>query len=142
MNATVVSAAVIIEGEKVLVTQRLEGAHLGGMWEFPGGKIEDGESPVEALVRELREELGVVAEVGAVIEVTFCRYPGRDVLLLFYGARIVGGELSHVGVADHAWVTGAELGELPMPPADVEVVTKVQRILSEKAEAAGRAHGR
>src|SRR4051812_571287 len=82
-----VAAAVVIEGERVLLTQRKVGTHLAGAWEFPGGKVQAGEDPRAALVRELREELGIASVVGEIMEVTFHRYPERSVLLLFYETR-------------------------------------------------------
>ena len=131
MRATVVSAAVIVEGARVLLTQRLAGAHLAGAWEFPGGKVEDGESPAEALARELREEIGVEATVGDVVDVTYWRYPQKDVLLIFYRASVTAGEVRDLGVAAHAWVTRDALDRYEFPPADVGVLTKLRAILAE-----------
>ncbi|MGH7330454.1 MAG: (deoxy)nucleoside triphosphate pyrophosphohydrolase, partial [Polyangiaceae bacterium] len=74
MKTVIVSAGVIIEKSHVLLTQRKAGAHLEGMWEFPGGKVEPGEDPRAALVRELREELGIEVNVGEAVDVTFHRY--------------------------------------------------------------------
>lgn len=130
MATVIVAAAVVVDGARVLLTQRPGGTHLAGAWEFPGGKLEAGESPEEALVRELREEIGVEAAVGEVLDVTFWRYPGKDVLLLFYRARIVTGEVQHLGVAAHTWATRDELGGYALPPADVKVLGKLREILA------------
>lgn len=130
MRATVVSAAVIVEGARVLLTQRVQGAHLAGAWEFPGGKVEDGESPAEALVRELREEIGVEAVVGDVLDVTYWRYPQKDVLLIFYRASVASGEVRDLGVAAHAWVTRDALDGYEFPPADVGVLARLREILA------------
>ena len=70
---TVVAAAVIIEDHRVLLTRRPEGQHLAGLWEFPGGKLEDGESPEQAVVRECREECGIEVEVFEIFDVTHHR---------------------------------------------------------------------
>ena len=129
MPTLVVSAAVIIRDRKVLLTQRPGGTHLESLWEFPGGKVEEGESPGEALARELREEIAVEARVDDILEVTFWRYPKRDVLLLFYRTTIVSGTIEHLGVAAHAWVALDELDGYAMPPADVPVLTKVRALL-------------
>jgi 8-oxo-dGTP diphosphatase len=133
INATqlpvMVVAAVCIEGPTVLLTRRPEGTHLAGTWEFPGGKIEPGESPEEALVREMREECGVEVEVGDIMDVTFWRYPKKNILLLFYNARIVTGTVQHLGVASHAWVEHEALGAYELPPADVRVLEKVRQKL-------------
>src|SRR4051812_33147949 len=84
MPRVIVAAAVVIQDSRVLLTQRPRGTHLETLWEFPGGKVEEGESPTEALVRELREEIGVEACAKDILDVTFWRYPSSDVLLLFY----------------------------------------------------------
>ena len=85
----VVAAAVVIQNGRVLLTRRADGQHLAGMWEFPGGKLEDGESPEEALVRECREECGIEVEVGEILDVTHHRYPAKAVLLLFYRLSLI-----------------------------------------------------
>jgi 8-oxo-dGTP diphosphatase len=129
-NGTVlVVAAVCIQDGRVLLTQRPSGTHLAGAWEFPGGKLEAGESPEEALVRELREEIGVEAAVEDVLDVTFWRYPRKDVLLLFYRVRIVAGEVRNLGVAAHTWATCDQLDEYEFPPADVRVLGRIRTIL-------------
>jgi 8-oxo-dGTP diphosphatase len=98
------------------------------MWEFPGGKLEDGESPEEALVRECREECGIDVEVGEIVDVTHHRFPEKDVLLLFYRCELRRGEVLHLQVADHAWVVPMELGRYPLPPADDRVVARIQAL--------------
>ena len=124
----VVAAAVVIREGRVLLTRRAEGQHLAGMWEFPGGKLEEGESPEEALARECREECGIDVDVGEILDVTHHRFPENDVLLLFYRCRLRGGEVRHLQVADHAWVQPAELDRYPLPPADDRVVARIQAL--------------
>ena len=124
----VVAAAVVIENGRVLLTRRAEGQHLAGMWEFPGGKLEDGESPEEALARECREECGIDLEVAEILDVTHHRYPEKDVLLLFYRCELRAGEVRHLQVADHAWVAPDDLDDYPLPPADERVVTRIQAL--------------
>ena len=124
----VVAAAVVMRAGRVLLTRRAEGQHLAGMWEFPGGKLEAGESPEEALVRECREECGIEVEVNDILEVTHHKYPEKDVLLLFYRCRLRAGEVRHLQVADHAWVTPPELDRYPLPPADERVVARIQAL--------------
>ncbi len=126
---TVLVAAGVIRrpGEPhVLLTQRLPTAHLAGKWEFPGGKLEAGESPTDALRRECLEECGIVVTPGDILEVTFHAYPTKDVLLLFYDAWLHEGAVQHLGVADHRWVLPAEVSSYDLPPADVAVVAKIQ----------------
>ena len=124
----VVAAAVIIRAGCVLLTRRAEGQHLAGLWEFPGGKLEDGESPEEALARECEEECGIEIAVSEILEVTHYRYPEKDVLLLFYRCELSSGEVRHRQVADHAWVTPADLDRYPLPPADEAVVARIQAL--------------
>ncbi len=125
---TIVAAAVVIEGGRVLLTQRAEGKHLGGLWEFPGGKLEPGESPEEALVRECREECGIEIAVADILDVTFHRYADKDVLLLFYRCSIVSGEVRHLQVEDHAWVDPQKLDRYELPPADAQVTARLQAL--------------
>lgn len=129
-SPTLVAAAVIVAGDRVLLTQRKGGTHLAGRWEFPGGKLEPGESPEDALVREIREEIGVKVRVGDVLDVTFWRYPTKDVLLMFYRCEITSGEVRDLEVAAHAWVTRDELDGYEFPPADERVVTKLRALLA------------
>ncbi len=124
----VVAAAVVIRDGRVLLTRRAAGQHLAGMWEFPGGKLEDGESPEEALVRECREECGIDVEVAGILDVTHHRYPKKNVLLLFYRCGLRAGEVRHLQVADHAWVAPSELDRYPLPPADERVVARIQAL--------------
>ena len=123
-----VAAAVVIENGRVLLTRRAEGQHLAGMWEVPGGKLEDGESPEEALARECREECGIDLEVAEILDVTHHRYPEKDVLLLFYRCELRAGEVRHLQVADHAWVTPDDLDDYPLPPADERVVARIRAL--------------
>ena len=129
-----VSAAVLVEGGRVLLTQRKRGAHLEGLWEFPGGKVEPGEDPKDALVRELREELGIEVAVGDVVEVTFHRYAEKSVLLLFYEvARTEGSpEPRALDVAAFEWAGPSELDPSRFPPADVAVLRKVSALLASR----------
>ncbi len=124
----VVAAAVVREGPgaRVLLTQRLAGAHLEGLWEFPGGKVEDGEDPQHAVVRECREEIALELVVEDVLDVAWHRYREKDVLLLFYDCRIVGGALAHLGVADSAWVEPEDLDGYELPPPDARLVAKLK----------------
>lgn len=124
-----VVAGVLVRAGRVLLTQRRAGTHLAGTWEFPGGKIEPGESPEAALVRELREEIGLEVTVGPILEVTFWRYPNKDVLLLFYRVDPGLGAVRNLQVADHAWVDAAGLGAYTFPPADGPVLARVRALL-------------
>ncbi len=134
MRTVVVAAGILIEGGRVLLSQRKAGAHLAGSWEFPGGKVEEGEDPRAALRRELSEELGIEAQVGEVVDVTFHRYPdaGKAVLLLFFEVRREpkSPEPRSVDVAAVEWAGPEGLGPERFPPADVAVLHKVRGLLS------------
>lgn len=122
----VVVAAVVDQGGSVLLTRRLEGTHLGGLWEFPGGKIEEGETHAQGLVRELREELGVNAEVGDLVLSTSHHDADRSVALYFYRCRLTGTPAPRLG-QQMRWVPRAELPSLEFPPADEALI----RLLTE-----------
>ena len=117
----VVLAAVIARDGRLLVTRRLEGTHLSGYWEFPGGKCEPGEAHESCLAREILEELDVVAEVGPEILVTEHAYPSRTVRLHFRWCRIQGEPKAVLGQAMR-WITREELGDLQFPEADRELI--------------------
>ncbi len=118
MKTVIVVAALIIEQGKILVTQRKKDASHGLLWEFPGGKVKEGEEPREALRRELREELDVEAQVGMIFDVVFYSYPAYPILLLIYRCRVEKGLLNPIGCHDLRWVNLRELETLAMPPAD------------------------
>jgi len=124
----VVAAAVLIREGQVLLTRRAEGQHLAGMWEFPGGKLEPGESPEAALARECLEECGIEIDVGEILDVTHHRYREKDVLLLFYRCGLRAGEVQNLQVAEHAWVSPDELDRYPLPAADLRVVAKIRSL--------------
>jgi mutator protein MutT len=126
-GTVLVAAAVVFREGRVLLTKRLAKAHLAGMWEFPGGKVEPKEAPEDAVVRELREECGVTVRVVDLMDATFHSYPERDVLVLFYECALDAGEVEHLGVADHVWCEAKDIGQYELPPADVRVVAKILR---------------
>jgi len=124
--AIVVVAAVIERDDCFLVTRRLEGTHLAGTWEFPGGKREPGESDGECLVREIEEELGTGAVVERLMYATTHAYPDRVVELRFYACDIEGEPLPMLGQRMQ-WVPRDELGTLEFPPADGELIGILRR---------------
>lgn len=130
-STVVVVAAVIIEGARVLVTQRPAGSHLAGAWEFPGGKVEPDEDPRDALKRELREELGIDSQIGTILETSFHRYASKSVLLLFYEARLAPGspEPAPLEVAALQWRSASQLSDCDFPPADVPILGLVRELL-------------
>jgi len=130
LATVIVAAGVIVEEGRVLLTQRRAGTHLEGAWEFPGGKVQAGEDPRDALRRELREELGIDVAVGDIVEVTFHRYEEAQkvVLLLFFEAsRVAASPLPRaIDVAAFEWASAEGLQPTRFPAADVAVLKKVR----------------
>ncbi|WP_200937981.1 (deoxy)nucleoside triphosphate pyrophosphohydrolase [Sphingopyxis sp. Root1497] len=126
-----VAAALVDRDGRVLVQQRPEGTAMAGLWEFPGGKIEPGETPEAALIRELDEELGIVVDHACLAPACFASEPlgDRHLLLLVYALRKWQG----VPVAQHAtalrWVRPVELYGLDMPPADRPLIGLLDALL-------------
>ena len=117
----VVAAAVVQRGGSYLVTRRLRGTHLEGMWEFPGGKCEAGESHHACLRREILEELGCRAEVGEKLLTVAHEYDDRRVELHFFRCEVTGEPAPLLG-QDIRWVNRAELKSLDFPPADADLI--------------------
>jgi 8-oxo-dGTP diphosphatase len=111
--------------QEVLLSQRRADQSFALDWEFPGGKIEAGESPADALLRELQEEIGVTVEVGGIWDTLFHRHAGFDLLMLVYQCRIVDGHARPVAVADVRWVSLNELPKLGIMAADLSLVTRL-----------------
>lgn len=139
IRTIIVVAGIVYRENTVLLTQRKADAHLAGAWEFPGGKVEDGEEPRAALARELHEELGISVEVGDIVEVTYHHYveAGRAVLLLFYEATLRPESPAPIvkDVAAFEWGTLAALDPARFPAADIDVLRKVRARLAARAEA-------
>jgi mutator protein MutT len=121
-----VSAALIFRDGKLLITQRRAGSHLGGLWEFPGGKREPGETFEACLIREIREELGVDISVGALFEDVSHAYPEKSVRLKFFLCRLLAGEPQPLDCAAIRWVTPLELSDYEFPAADARLVGKLR----------------
>jgi len=121
-----VSAGILARGGRVLVCRRRADQPHPGKWEFPGGKCEAGESVEDCLRRELREELGVDAEIGAAVWRTEHVYPGRPpVALSFFGVRAYRGTLENRAFAEIRWVEVARLSELDFLEADRVLIDRL-----------------
>ena len=123
-----VVAGLVVRDGLVLITQRRADQPLPLQWEFPGGKVEPGEAPAAALVRELVEEVGATVEVGRIWDVLFHAYEAFDLVMLVYACKLVAGEPRTVEVADLAWVVPGELPRWDILPADRPLV---DRLISE-----------
>ena len=128
----VVAVALIDRDNRILITQRPEGKHLAGFWEFPGGKVETDEKPEEALIRELKEELGIRVNQDCIAPLTFAShaYPDFHLLMPLYICRKWDGLV--VGRESQAlkWVRARELREYPLPPADVPLIPQLIDLLT------------
>lgn len=120
----VVAAALIDQDGRVLLQQRAPGRHMAGLWEFPGGKIDAGERPEAALIRELREELGIETDEACIAPATFASAPhgDRHLLLLLYICRKWRGNPQPLDAAALKWVRPNQMFGLAMPPADVPLI--------------------
>ena len=125
MNVAVV-AAVIQHGDRFLLTRRQDNVHLAGMWEFPGGKIGQGESHADALRREIVEELDSDVVVRDLLLATTHTYPDRTVTLFFYRCDLLGTPRPMNG-QEMEWIPRAELSSLLFPPADDELIKMLTR---------------
>jgi len=122
-----VAAALIFREGKLLITQRHATAHLGGLWEFPGGKREPGETYEACLVREIREELGVQIIVGECLAEVSHEYPEKRLHLKFFHATLTSGEPQPLDCAALQWITRDVLDDFAFPEADRQLVTKLKR---------------
>lgn len=122
-----VTAGVIGRAGKVLVCQRPAGSRHAGKWEFPGGKVELGERIEAGMRRELREELGIDAEVGVVLWCTEHQYPGHDrIILTFFAIPRYSGAIRNCGFADLRWAAISELRTFDFLEADREFIARLE----------------
>ncbi|MEG3086053.1 (deoxy)nucleoside triphosphate pyrophosphohydrolase [Sphingomonas sp. PB4P5] len=127
----VVAVALIDAAGRVLVQQRPPGKQMAGLWEFPGGKVERGETPEAGLVRELAEELGIVVSAGDLAPATFASEAlgNKHLLLLLYVCRCWTGTPEALDAVALQWVTPDEMRLLAMPPADAPFIDTLQRTI-------------
>jgi len=123
-----VAAALIFRNGKILITQRRADTHLGGLWEFPGGKREPGETFEQCLVREIREELGIEISAGKLFEEITHAYAEKTVGLKFFNCELVRGEPQPLGCAAVKWIGKAELAGHQFPAADARLLKKLKRL--------------
>jgi len=123
-----VSAALIRDADgRYLITQRRQGSHLAGCWEFPGGKVEAGETPAACLRRELTEELSAAFAVGDLVQTIRWDYPDRTIILHFFACRLESGEIAPRERQAMKWVEPSRLVDHEFPPADRELIERLRR---------------
>ena len=122
-----VVAAMISDGSRVLLCRRHLEKAQGGKWEFPGGKIEPGETGPQALVRECMEELDVRLDVGEALADVVQDYPGKRVHLTLYAAKIAAGEPRRIEHSDMRWVPAEEIASYDLCPADARLVEMLSK---------------
>lgn len=127
----VVACALVDADGRVLICQRPEGKQLAGLWEFPGGKVEEGETPEAALIRELKEELGIEVKQACLAPFVFAShaYEGFHLLMPLYLCRRWDGFVQQLEHAALAWVKPGDMGKYPMPPADEPLVAYLRDFL-------------
>lgn len=127
----VVACALIDADNRVLIAQRPEGKTLAGLWEFPGGKLEPGERPEPALIRELAEELGVTVQESCLAPLTFAShsYESFHLLMPLYICRKWDGAVTPREGQQLAWVRANKLRDYPMPPADIPLIAHLTDLL-------------
>lgn len=126
---TEVAAGLIFRNGKLLITQRHADAHLGGLWEFPGGKREAQETFERCLARELHEELGIEVTVGGLFDSVTHEYAEKTVHLKFYLCRVKAGEPQALGCASLTWVSKSELRAYDFPAADARLLEELRENL-------------
>jgi len=131
MQPLIVTAAIICRDGEILITRRPEGKRQGGMWEFPGGKLEGGESPADCLCREIREELDLAIRVDALFDVVHHRYDWGAILLLAYRCTPFSTTIRNLQVAEHRWVSPETLGDFPFLAADEPLISKLMSAAGE-----------
>ena len=132
MKLLVVAACALVDADgRVLIAERPAGRTMAGLWEFPGGKVEAGERPEETLIRELKEELGIVVKEACLAPLTFAShtYPEFHLLMPLFVCRRWDGIASAQEGQRLAWVRPNRLEEYPMPPADVPLISHLTSLL-------------
>ena len=131
-KVVLVAACALVDADgRVLLAQRPEGKAMAGLWEFPGGKIETGERPEQSLIRELKEELGIVVSEACLAPLTFASHSYADFHLLMplYVCRRWEGTVTALEAQRLAWVKPNQLRDYEMPPADVPLISHLMTLL-------------
>lgn len=127
MKVVEVAAGLVYREGRYLIARRKPGVHLGGFWEFPGGKREPGETLEECLRRELLEELSICIDVPIPFQIVRHEYAEKTVELHFFHCRIETGHAAAIDCAEIRWVWPHELGDFEFPPADRPIIEALRR---------------
>lgn len=125
-----VAIAIIVQDEQILVTRRKEGVHLPGLWEFPGGKRNPGETLETCLFREVEEELGATVKIERLLWERSHAYPDRTVVLHAYRCRLLSGDLKPLASQELKWIPPESLFSLPFPEANRPLLEELAKELS------------
>lgn len=129
VSIVLVAAVALMDSDgRILIAKRPEGKKMAGLWEFPGGKIDPGETPERALIRELQEELGIDTRTSCLAPIGFASHAYDDFHLLMplYVCRVWDGAPTPREGQELAWVRPARLGDYPMPPADIPLIAQLR----------------
>ena len=127
MKSISVAAAIIKNGRgEILICQRAKGGSMGGLWEFPGGKLEEGETLNECIVRECKEELDIAIEPISVFANTEYQYPDRFIKFTFFNVRILSGTIQRKVHDDIQWISRERLSDYEFCPADVDIIKQLE----------------
>ncbi len=132
----VIAVGVVFRGEDLLIDQRPETSMLGGLWEFPGGKIEEGETPAECVVREVKEEIGIEVEIDSELATIEHEYSHFKITLIAYICRYVSGEVQPLQCADVKWIRPDQLSEYAFPMANQKLFPPLEEWLQAQADQA------
>lgn len=119
-----VTAAIIVKDNKIFAARRKSGVHLAGFWEFPGGKLEEGETPEQCLARELLEELNITVRVGRFVGESIYDYGTKVIRLLAYEVEHLSGDFELIDHDEMRWLAKAELDGIDWAPADIPLVNQ------------------
>lgn len=132
---TKVTAAILVRDNVIFIAKRGPEGRFAHRWEFPGGKIEPGESPEDCLTREMAEEFAIEVRVGEFFTESLHTFPGGQILVLAYFCRWAGGDIRPVEHEEYRWVTASELDGFDFAPADVPIAAKLMREFTGITEA-------
>ncbi|MHB8157921.1 MAG: (deoxy)nucleoside triphosphate pyrophosphohydrolase [Desulfocucumaceae bacterium] len=135
MSTYIVTAAVITDGDRVLITQRKKGSNQELKWEFPGGKLEDGEDPEHCIKREIKEEINIDIEVKKIFKVVMHSYGDRNILLLAYRCSHLAGEPVTLECNSISWVQAERLLDYDLAAADIPIATELQEVMANELKA-------